>query len=84
MKTEKLKSFQVYNQEAHVDLNLLVDKIWLENDRIYFRVIEILSKTKNHLRKEKENNVYSIHEKNIFSIRCKLYLSNHQIYLTKQ
>ncbi|MHA2429517.1 MAG: hypothetical protein ACXACC_00650 [Promethearchaeota archaeon] len=74
MKTEKLKSFQVYSQERHVDLNLLVDKIWLENDRIYFRVIKILSRTKNHLRREKENNVYSIHEKNIFSIRCKLYL----------
>jgi len=83
LKTEKLKSFQVYNQEGHIDLNLLVDKIWLENDRIYFRVIEILSRTKNHLRKEKESNVYSIHEKNIFSIRCKLYLSNHQIFLTK-
>ncbi|MFX1493470.1 MAG: hypothetical protein ACFFBZ_04245 [Promethearchaeota archaeon] len=83
MKTEKLKSFQVYSQEGNVDLNLLVDKIWLENDRIYFRVIEILSRTKNHLRREKENSVYSIHEKNIFSIRCKLYLSNHQIILTK-
>ncbi len=84
MNTEKLKSFQVYSQEGHIDLNLLVDKIWLENDRIYFRVIEILSRAKNHLRKENEHNIYSIHEKNIFSIRCKLYLSNHQIYLTKQ
>lgn len=80
---EKLKSFQVYSQEGLLKLNLLVDKIWLENDRIYFRVIEILSRAKNHLRREKENNVYSIHQKNIFSIRCKLYISNHQISLSK-
>ncbi len=83
LKTEKLKSFQVYSQKGNVDLNLLVDKIWLENDRIYFRVIEILSRTNNALRREKGNNIYSIHEKSIFSIRCKLYLSNHQIILTK-
>ena len=46
LKTEKLKSFQVYSQEGHVDINLLVDKLWLENNRIYFRVIQILSTNK--------------------------------------
>jgi hypothetical protein len=47
--------------------------MWLKNNRIYFRVLELLSNEKNHLRKEKGYNIYSIHEKDIFSIRCRLY-----------
>lgn len=82
LNTEKLKAFQVYSQDGSLDLNLLVDKIWIENERIYFRVLDILSGSRNHLRREIGKNIYSIHEKDIFSIRCRLYLQNHKYFCT--
>lgn len=72
-KTENLECFQVYGQGDKGNLNLLVDKIWLKNNRIYFRVLELLSNEKNRLRKERGYNIYSIHENEIFTIRCRLY-----------
>ncbi|MFX1408277.1 MAG: hypothetical protein ACFFBW_15105 [Promethearchaeota archaeon] len=54
-------------------MNLLVDKIWLENNRIYFRVLEMISNEKSSLIKERGSNIYSIHEQEIFTIRCRLY-----------
>ena len=71
--TENLNSFQVYSHGANGNLNLLVDKMWINNNRIYFRVLKILSTERNHLRKENRSNIYSIDEKHIFSIRTRLY-----------
>jgi hypothetical protein len=73
MVMQKLNCFQVYSKGISGEVNLLVDKIWLENDRIYFRVLKKLSTEKNHLKKEKQAKIYSIHEKDIYSIRCRLY-----------
>ena len=72
-KTEKLTSFQVYSTGNLGILNILVDKIWVKDNRIYFRVQEIISSGNRNLRKEKIPNVYSIPEKDLFSIRCRLY-----------
>jgi hypothetical protein len=33
----------------------------------------MLSNEKNRLRKERGSNIYSIHEQEIFTIRCRLY-----------
>ncbi len=70
---EKLTSFQVYSAGNIGTLNILVDKIWVKDNRIYFRVHKILSIEKPYLRKEKSPNIYSIHENDLFSIRCRLY-----------
>jgi len=70
---EKLTSFQVYSAGNIGTLNILVDKIWVKENRIYFRVQKILSIEKTYLRKEKSSNIYSIHENDLFSIRCRLY-----------
>jgi len=70
---EKLTSFQVYSAGNIGTLNILVDKIWVKDNRIYFRVHKILSIEKTYLKKEKSPNIYSIHENDLFSIRCKLY-----------
>ncbi|MFW9785237.1 MAG: hypothetical protein ACFFFB_23355 [Candidatus Heimdallarchaeota archaeon] len=78
MKTEKITSFHVYSQDNNIGLNILVDKIWLENDRVYFRVNEFLSGNKNYLRKEKGKAIFSIHESFIFSIRCRIYMQASQ------
>ena len=71
--TETLNSFQVYGQGTKGRLNILVDRMWIDNNRIYFRVLKILSREKNHLRKENKSNIYSIDEKHLYSIRTKLY-----------
>jgi hypothetical protein len=72
-KTEKLTSFQVYSTGNLGILNILVDKLWVKDNRIYFRVQEIISGGNKCLRKEKLPNIYSIPEKDLFSIRCRLY-----------
>ena len=69
---EKLEHFQVYSDHNKGAINLLVDKIWIDNNRIYFRIIEKLY-SKTQLRKEREPGVYSIDQNDLFSIRCKLY-----------
>jgi hypothetical protein len=75
---EKFDSFQVYSYKHSV--NMLVDKIWVKNDRVYFRVLKELEKShipleksKTHIRKEQDPNVYSIHVNSFFTLRCKLY-----------
>jgi len=69
---EKLEHFQVYSDQKKGAINMLVDKIWIDNNRIYFRIIES-SYSKTQLRKEREPGVYSIDQNDLFSIRCKLY-----------
>ena len=69
----KLTSFQVYSAGNIGPINILVDKIWVKDNRIYFRVQKILSIEKPYLRKEKSPNIYSIHKNDLFSIRCRLY-----------
>jgi hypothetical protein len=69
---QKLKHFQVYSDSKTKAINILVDKIWIQNNRIYFRIMENLC-PKLQLRQEKELDIYSIDINELFSIRCKLY-----------
>jgi hypothetical protein len=73
VRMEKFDCFQVYSYNNSV--NMLVDKIWVKDDRVYFRVLEELENSRNHsvLRKEQDPNVYSIHVSSLFTLRCKLY-----------
>lgn len=70
---EKVSCFQVYSRSAQDGLYFMVDKIWIEESRIFFRVVEEIPSQEFHFRKEKGNNIYSIHEEDLFSIRCRLY-----------
>ena len=70
---ETINSFQVYGQGTNGTLNILVDRMWIDNNRVYFRVLKILSKERDHLKRENHSNVYSIDEKYLFSIRTRLY-----------
>ncbi len=69
---QKLKHFQVYSDSKKKAINILVDKIWIQNNRIYFRIMENLC-PKLQLRQEKEPHIYSIDINDLFSIRCRLY-----------
>ena len=69
---EKLKYFQVYSDSKKITINILVDKIWIQNNRIYFRIMKNLC-SRLQLKKEKEPHIYSIDMHDLFSIRCKLY-----------
>jgi flagellar biosynthesis regulator FlaF len=71
--TETIDSFQVYGQAINGNLNILVDRMWIENRRVYFRVIKVLSKEENYLRRENRSNIYSIDEKHLYSIRTRIY-----------
>ncbi len=70
---ETINSFQVYGQGTNGTLNILVDRMWIDNNRVYFRVLKIISKERDHLKRENCSNVYSIDEKYLFSIRTRLY-----------
>jgi len=70
---EKVSCFQVYSRSAQEGLHFMVDKIWIKESRIFFRVVEEIPSQELHFRREKGNNIYSIHENDLFSIRCRLY-----------
>ncbi len=73
IKMENFNCIQIYS--VNNDVNVLVDKIWVKNDRVYFRVLEELESSLTHKRLRKENypKVYSIHAESFYSIRCRLY-----------
>jgi len=70
---ETINSFQVYGKGTNGTLNILVDRMWINNNRVYFHVLKIISKEKDHLTRENKSNIYSIDEKHLFSIRTRLY-----------
>jgi hypothetical protein len=70
---ETINSFQVYGQGTNGTLNILVDRMWINNNRVYFHVLKIISKERDHLKRENQSNIYSIDEKHLFSIRTRLY-----------
>ena len=70
---ENISCFQVYSNSSQNSVNFLVDKIWIKNKRIYFRVVEEIPWKKFHFRKEKGRNVYSIDENEVYTLRCRLY-----------
>ena len=72
IKTDNFNCIQIYS--VNNDVNLLVDKIRVENDRVYFRALEELEHS--HVRLKKEENdpkVYSIPAESFYSIRCRVY-----------
>jgi len=69
---ENFNCFQVYSINNNV--NLLVDKMWVKNNRVYFRVVKELEYPDERLKKEDDSKIYSIHADSLYSIRCRLYL----------
>ncbi len=73
IKMENFNCIQIYS--VNNGLNLLVDKIWVKDDRVYFRALEELENLQMPLIKEKNDpKVYSIPAESFYSIRCRVYL----------
>ena len=72
IKMEDFNCIQIYS--VNNGLSLLVDKIWVKDDRVYFRVIKELEHSHKRLKKEENDpQVYSISAESFYSIRCRVY-----------
>ena len=72
-KLQTFSAFQVYSTGTHSEINVMVDQLWIENNRIFFRVVEGIPPNKNIFRKERRPNVFSVSREELLSIRCRLY-----------
>ncbi|MFX1303728.1 MAG: hypothetical protein ACFE9X_10245 [Promethearchaeota archaeon] len=72
-KLQKFLAFQIYSTGTSDKINVMVDRLWIEDNRIFFRIVEDILSNKNYFRKEQGTNVYSIYREDLLSIRCRLY-----------
>ena len=68
---ETLDSFQVYSFNNGV--SIMVDKIWIDGNRIFFRVLKELKSAPKYFRRENSPKVYSMPADSLYSLRCRLY-----------
>lgn len=72
-KLQTLSAFQIYSIGIPDDINIMVDHLWIKDNRVFFRVVEGMPPNVKNFRNEPSNNVYSISTKDFASIRCRLY-----------
>lgn len=70
---ESLSAFQIYSTGTRDKINVMVDRLWIKDNRVFFRVIEDILPNQTCFRKERETNVFSINREDLLSIRCRLY-----------
>jgi len=72
-KLQTFSAFQIYSTGISDKISVMVDRLWIKDNRVFFRVVEGMTTTEKTFRKEYSNNVYSISRKDFISIRCRLY-----------
>ncbi len=72
-KLEMLSAFQLYSTGRMNKINIMVDHLWIDNNRLYFRVLEGKSLNQKYFKKKYKTKVYSISREDIVSIRCRIY-----------
>ncbi len=70
---ESLSAFQIYSTGTSYKINVMVDRLWIKDNRVFFRVIKDILPHKTNFRKERGTNVFSISREDLLSIRCRLY-----------
>jgi len=70
---ESLSAFQMYSTGIRDNINIMVDRLWIKDNRVFFRVIKNILPHKINFRKERGTNVFSISKEDLLSIRCRLY-----------
>ncbi|MFX1568796.1 MAG: hypothetical protein ACFFCV_10575 [Promethearchaeota archaeon] len=68
-----ISAFQIYSTGIRDQINIMVDRLWIKDNRVFFRVVEELLPNKKYFRKEQGTNVFSIIREDLLSIRCRLY-----------
>ncbi len=68
-----LSAFQIYSTGISDKINIMVDRLWIKDNRVFFRFVEGLPPNKKYFRKERGTNVFSIIREDLLSIRCRLY-----------
>jgi len=72
-KLQTFSAFQIYSTGISDKISVMVDRLWIKDNRVFFRVVEDMTTNEKTFRKEYSNNVYSISRKDFISIRCRLY-----------
>ncbi len=72
-KLQTFSAFQIYSTGISDKISVMVDRLWIKDNRVFFRVVEDMNTNEKTFRKEYSNNVYSISRKDFISIRCRLY-----------
>ncbi|MCK4778766.1 MAG: hypothetical protein KAT57_01200 [Candidatus Lokiarchaeota archaeon] len=72
-KLQTFSAFQIYSTGISEKISVMVDRLWIKDNRVFFRVVECMTPNEETFRKERLNNVYSISRKDFVSIRCRLY-----------
>jgi len=72
-KLQTLSGFQIYSLGITNKISIMVDHLWIKDNRVFFRVVEGMPQNVKSFRNEHSNNVYSISRKDFMSIRCRLY-----------
>ena len=69
-------AFQIYSTErgTEKEINVMVDKLWMKDNRVYFRVVEGIPKNARIFKKEQKEDFYSIKKEDLLCIRCRLYI----------
>lgn len=70
---DKFTEFQIYSIGIHNRMSIMVNGIWIEDNRVFFRLVDSLSLNEKYFRNEDSTNVYSINRDVLISIRCRLY-----------
>ena len=69
-------AFQIYSTErgSEKEINVMVDKLWIKDNRVFFRVVEGIPQNTRIFKKEQEKGFYSIKKEELLCIRCRLYI----------
>ena len=70
---QQLSAFQIYSTGARNKVNVMVDRLWIKDNRVYFRVVEGLPLNERMFKNENTHDIYSIKKEYLLSIRCRLY-----------
>ncbi|MFW9826614.1 MAG: hypothetical protein ACFFEY_03230 [Candidatus Thorarchaeota archaeon] len=69
----KFTKFQIYSIDIINRMSTMVNCIWLEDNRIFFRVVDDMNLIEKYFKNEDSNDVYSINRDPLISIRCRLF-----------
>lgn len=70
---QSLSAFQIYSTGIKNEVSVMVDRLWIEQNRVFFRLVEEILPNKKFFSKERGTNIYSIKREDLLSIRCRLY-----------